>query len=260
VDDYTTTADVVLDSMYIRELNDFFTDSGNAELLIMNSVDGHPGDTVFNEDLPATITNIDEYHFGLPTFWLKVSPGVTLPAGTYFIGLRSIGTDWDEFIGTAPVVGSECYYQSDFYHVPNFIPSSTPISEGGFGQAYDMNYCVFTHEAGPSLCDYTPGDINGNGTANGIDVVFGVNYFKGIGVPPVDCHPICTAEPNPFYAAGDVNGNCTFNGIDITFFVRYLKGQVPNLLFCADCPPAPIAAPAVIPILKGINTKNLNQQ
>jgi hypothetical protein len=90
----------------------------------------------------------------------------------------------------------------------------------------------------PSGCAYRPGDINNNGSVNGVDIVYAVNYLKGTGAPPpVDCGGVCP-EVSPFYAAGDVNGNCAFNGIDITFFVRYLKGQVPSLLTCADCPPA----------------------
>jgi hypothetical protein len=87
-------------------------------------------------------------------------------------------------------------------------------------------------------CAYTPGDINGNHSVNGVDIVYAVNYLKGGPAPPVDCYPACPLTPNPFYAAGDVNGNCAFNGIDVTFFVRYLKGQVPSLLSCPDCPPA----------------------
>jgi hypothetical protein len=83
--------------------------------------------------------------------------------------------------------------------------------------------------------DYVPGDINGNGIPNGIDVVYGVNYLKGGPAPPVSCD--CPPH-GALYAAGDVNGNCAFNGIDITFFVRYLKLQVPSLLYCQDCPPA----------------------
>jgi hypothetical protein len=86
-------------------------------------------------------------------------------------------------------------------------------------------------------CQYIAGDINGNGFANGIDVVFGVNYFKGSAAPPVDCGGICP-QTSPFYAAGDVNGNCGFNGIDITFYVNYLKGIVPALLYCPSCPPS----------------------
>jgi hypothetical protein len=99
-------------------------------------------------------------------------------------------------------------------------------------------------------CVYTPGDINGNHSVNGVDVVYAVNYFKGSGpVPPVDCHPNCPNVSNPFYAAGDVNGNCAFNGIDITYFVRYMEGQLPALLNCPDCPPPPTELPAILPVL-----------
>ena len=89
-------------------------------------------------------------------------------------------------------------------------------------------------------CSYTPGDINDNGSVNGVDIVYAVNYLKGVGnPPPVDCGSPAgpCPESSPFYAAGDVNGNCAFNGIDITYFVRFLKLQVPTLLYCQDCPP-----------------------
>jgi hypothetical protein len=90
-----------------------------------------------------------------------------------------------------------------------------------------------------SECHYIPGDINGNGSVNGVDIVYAVGFLKGYGPPPrFDCHPVCLLTVNPFYAAGDMNGNCVFNGVDITYFVRYLKLQVPNLLTCPDCPPA----------------------
>lgn len=93
-------------------------------------------------------------------------------------------------------------------------------------------------------CFYVPGDINGNSEANGVDVTYGVNYFKGFGPPP----PVeCADCPNPgesIYGAGDVNANCQFNGVDITYFVNYLKGLGPALSFCADCPPARMALPA----------------
>ena len=90
-------------------------------------------------------------------------------------------------------------------------------------------------------CAYRPGDINNNGSVNGVDIVYAVNYFKGTGnPPPADCgYPLGPCPENsPFYAAGDVNGNCQFNGIDVTYFVRYLKLQVPSLLNCSDCQPA----------------------
>ena len=92
-------------------------------------------------------------------------------------------------------------------------------------------------------CHYISGDINGNGLANGVDIVYAVNYLKGAlsNPPQIDCGtPVGQCpEASPFYAAADVNGSCAFNGVDITFFVRFLKSEVPNLLYCPDCPPSP---------------------
>jgi plastocyanin len=82
-------------------------------------------------------------------------------------------------------------------------------------------------------CNYVIGDINGNGIANGLDVVYGVSYFKGGAPPPYscDCPPHGT-----FFVASDVNGSCSFNGLDITYYVAYLKGG-PALQACPNCPP-----------------------
>ena len=103
--------------------------------------------------------------------------------------------------------------------------------------------------AGGPGCDYVPGDINGNGSANGIDVTYGVSYLKGGGAPRDSCN--CPPLGYPFYAAMDVNGNCAANGIDITYFVAYLKGLQPQLRYCAGCPPARQVAPGTeIPSIK----------
>jgi hypothetical protein len=80
---------------------------------------------------------------------------------------------------------------------------------------------------------YIPGDINGNGIANGLDIIYLVNYFKGVGPAPygIDC-----GSHGLLYAAADVNGNCSVNGLDVIYFVLFLKGGSP-LMFCPDCPP-----------------------
>jgi len=88
------------------------------------------------------------------------------------------------------------------------------------------------------LCPYIPGDINGNGSANGIDVVWAVNYFKGGPPPPVRCD-MCP-QPPPFYAAGDINGDCVFNGIDIVLLINCFRFYIdpdPVLAYCPTCPP-----------------------
>ncbi len=120
-----------------------------------------------------------------------------------------------------------------------FIYGKFDIDDGASLASYFTD--LFQHPIVPPLmlpgCPYVIGDINNNGSANGIDVVYGVNYFKGGLPPPVscDCPPHGT-----LFAAGDVNGNCAFNGIDVSYFVNYLKGAVPALLYCPACPPASV--------------------
>lgn len=64
--------------------------------------------------------------------------------------------------------------------------------------------------------EFVPGDANGNGEVNGVDVAYLVNYLKGFGPPP----------PEPELQA-DANGNCQVNGVDVTYLVNYLKGLGP---------------------------------
>jgi hypothetical protein len=83
------------------------------------------------------------------------------------------------------------------------------------------------------VCPYVAGDANGSGAANGLDVVYLVNFFKG-GPFPVD---VCICEPHgQLYPAADANGSCSVNGLDVTYMVAYFKG-VGELQFCEDCPP-----------------------
>jgi hypothetical protein len=105
-------------------------------------------------------------------------------------------------------------------------------SVGYYGESAYSAPFHFTVIAGPS-CDYVVGDINGNGAFNGIDVSYGVGYFKGGALPPYSCD----CNGSTWYVAGDVNGNCSFNGIDITYAVTYFKGG-PNPIPCPACAPA----------------------
>ena len=85
-----------------------------------------------------------------------------------------------------------------------------------------------------AACDVTPGDANGNGTFNGLDVTYSVNYLKGIGGAPPDT---CDCPPYlDLLAAADANGNCAYNGLDVTYSVNYLKGIGPAPALCDDCP------------------------
>ena len=77
------------------------------------------------------------------------------------------------------------------------------------------------------------GDVNGNGEFNGLDVTYGVSYFKGGSAPPYTCE--CTSG-NIWFVAGDVNASCGFNGLDVTYCVAFLKGG-PAPVPCLNCPP-----------------------
>jgi hypothetical protein len=73
----------------------------------------------------------------------------------------------------------------------------------------------------PSPCDINPrGDANCNGVLNGIDVIYLVNFLKGIG--PTFCG----------HCSGDANSSGGTNGIDITYMVNYLKGIGPQPAPC----------------------------
>ena len=104
-----------------------------------------------------------------------------------------------------------------------YNPDQNDSNENGIGDACDT----------PLEYDYVPGDVNGNGFANGIDVTYFVSYLKGGPAPP-----FVIETPNGlFYPAADVNGNCAVNGIDVTYYVSYLKGTGAALKYCPDYPP-----------------------
>jgi hypothetical protein len=92
--------------------------------------------------------------------------------------------------------------------------------------------------AGPGGCDYVVGDANGSSSYNGLDITYGVNFFK-YGSPVPQCpFGSCPIPPcDAFYYCGDVNASCNYNGLDITYGVNYFKYGSPGPAPCGDCPP-----------------------
>jgi len=158
-----------------------------------------------NSDTPQDIQNT----------WFFISPAAdTIPPGDSTMAAVTFDA---RFVGSGTYLG-EIRLTSNDPDSPNRTAQATLV--------------VFS--TGPN-CDYVPGDINGNGSANGIDVTYGVTYLKGGASPPYACD---CGTYGIFFVSGDVNGNCAFNGIDITFFVAYLKGLQPSINYCAACPPS----------------------
>jgi hypothetical protein len=144
------------------------------------------------------------------------------------------------------VLGDTWYYRTDNYY-PGWshlylYREPSPRTMGALAQSHDgkMYYIggkneakVFSEVWQFPYPEYVVGDVNSNDILNGLDVVYGVNFFKGYGPPPprVGRWPDCE-----WYVCGDVNGSCTFSGLDISYMVRYFKGGA-----------APIPCPACTP-------------
>ena len=84
-----------------------------------------------------------------------------------------------------------------------------------------------------SACDYVVGDVNGSGDYNGLDITYGVAFFKGGNSPTYECE---CGQTGSWYVAGDVNGSCNYNGLDVTYGVNYFKGGT-GPIPCPSCPP-----------------------
>jgi hypothetical protein len=160
-------------------------------------------------------------------------------------------------------------YQVDWYVMASGggEMTSTSYSVNGtmgqeiMGRSTSTNYIVesgFWVGAGAAGCEYVVGDVNGSGSYNGLDITFGVNYFKG-GLDPLCPLGSCPVPPcNGFFYCGDVNGSCSYNGLDITYGVNYFKGGS-GPIPCPDCEPAgpPVSASSGKPVK---STKVLKRQ
>ncbi len=95
--------------------------------------------------------------------------------------------------------------------------------------SYDLNQL---DQAPP--CNIVPGDANGSRVYNGLDIVYGVSFLKGMGLAPPDTC-LCGSSGR-IYAAADANGDCVFNGLDMTYGVNYFKGAGSPPHRCPNCP------------------------
>jgi hypothetical protein len=123
----------------------------------------------------------------------------------------------------------------DSYHVPCY-PKGVTI-DNNIVYVANWKSILILRIIGHYICDYTPGDINGDGRVIGSDVTFGVNYFRGIGaVPPISC--LNGVDHEWLYSAADANGDCRFIGSDITYLVSYFRMLNDGPRWCPNTPPA----------------------
>jgi len=105
----------------------------------------------------------------------------------------------------------------------------------GLGGTWDEGLNCTDNPCSTGGCDYELGDVNGSDTYNGLDITYGVNFFK-YGSPDPQCDPDCPPCQGWHYC-GDVNASCNYNGLDITYGVNYFKYGSPAPEPCDDCPP-----------------------
>jgi hypothetical protein len=153
------------------------------------------------------------FHLGAPPSlnWVNLSPdhGV-IPAG----GNNSISLSFNSQLllpGTYNAILK--LYANDEQNLQNVIPISLTVESG---------------------CHYIAGDANGDQAFNGLDALYLVNYFRGVGN---NLNPNCECASHGLMdASADVNGDCAINGIDVIYMVRSLRQGNP-LHYCVDCPP-----------------------
>jgi len=115
-----------------------------------------------------------------------------------------------------------------------FVVWNEGVASSGY---YDIHISIGDTLAGGGGgpgCDYVVGDVNGSDSYNGLDITYGVAFFKG--GPPPPCPDCPVGDCNSWHYCGDVNASCSYNGLDITYGVAYFKGG-PGPMYCDDCPP-----------------------
>jgi len=93
----------------------------------------------------------------------------------------------------------------------------------GSSVSYGLNSGYWQDFSGSSGCA-TPGDANGNGVINILDITYLINYLYKGGPAPV---------PFPV-ASGDPNCNCVINILDITHLINYLYKGGPAPCDCTQ--------------------------
>jgi hypothetical protein len=173
---------------------------------------------------------------------------VSIPTNPYIVGNYTTESDVLSIAGgdllvyatladstiAALIVGNPGYIKLvGIGNIPH-APSGIGIAHG-YDSGIDVvgGYMLDIYKIHTTSCLRVPGDINNNGATNGIDVTYGIAYFKGGNIPPQICQ--CWSHPE-FCINCDVNASCQFNGVDITYLVSILGGRDVELLPCPDCP------------------------
>ncbi len=141
----------VTDEAYVFENTD--------DWIVLADAGGQPGAVIVEEwDVPNTRFWTGEYGpwAGRPLYIYTLYVDLVLPPGTYWFGMRPVNQGGGQnFWMTAPVIGSEIWFQSNSFGYPNFVIGNTV-----FGASHDVTFCVTgdTQIEPGACCDDATGD------------------------------------------------------------------------------------------------------
>jgi len=127
-----------------------------------------------------------------------------------------------------PAVERVTDYPTDWGTIQNFAQQNTfdlALPPGGFTEGNPIvaliDYAMIISPVS-SECDCIPGEANGNGTTNILDITYLISYLYKGGPAPVP-YALCS---------GDANCDCTVNILDITYLIAFLYKSGPSPCTC----------------------------
>lgn len=99
----------------------------------------------------------------------------------------------------------------------------TAVGSGG-SSSFGLNHGYWQDFGGEQPCDCEPGNCNGDGNINILDITYLINHLYKGGPAPV-----------PYaFCSGDPNCNCVVNILDITYLINFLYKGGPAPCSCSD--------------------------
>ncbi len=206
-----------------------------------------PPDSICRVDIPISVTLAPGVQY-----WLEIQPKVVFSQAGQAALCNSVNQTGDYSMRFAPLFGYDPWATMD---------DSVDIAFCLYGPGAPIGRCCYGPDCAdnteaecislggtwdetlncvddpcPTGCGYVVGDVNGSASYNGLDITYGVAFFKG-GPDPSCPNGSCPIPPcDSFFYCGDVNGSCSYNGLDITYGVAYFKGGA-GPIPCPSCPP-----------------------
>ena len=206
------------------------------DFIILHDAGDQPGAEIYEEfDVPNSRVDTGLILFGYTVYAYTFEIDITLPAGTYWFGMRPVnqGDDGQNFWLSAPYDPNDLplFFRSEYFGMPDWVSGCDSF------ECVDVAFCITGWE-GPGLCEYIPGDCNHNGNPLELeDVIAMIGMYRGSLMPPYECY--CPPHGDDFTPTADPNGNCVALELgDVVIQIAAYRGT-DTASGCQDCPGSP---------------------